>query len=514
MALPINIEDLLNKRKIEGNRIEFKKGWNPVDIYHSICAFANDFDNLGGGYVLVGVEENDYGIAKRPVTGINIEAVDGILKQMVGFNNMFDPYYLPRISVEDVDGRQVLVIWAPSGVNRPYAIPMDVTARVKQMRYYIRSGSSSIIAKGEVLDELREMANRIPCDERPNPNIALSDISMMLLRDYLATIGSKLEASLFSQPLLETLEQMDLMSGPTENRMIKNVAAMMFCEHPEQFFPYMQVEIVTFPEGREKNPRRFTEKIFKGSVPHIISQTMDYFRTYVLYEMVQKVPDRAEANRYWNYPYEALEEAVVNSLYHRDYQQHEPVEITIEPDGVSILNCPGPDRSIPMSAIEKGDSLKSRRYRNRRLGDYLKELDLTEGRSTGVPTIQEKFADNGSPRATFETTEERLTFLIHIPSHDGYAEKPNDINSSEKNMDVGSEKSSEKRFEHSEKTDKTNVAILAIIEKNPKVSAAEIAMQLGMSSRAVEKRIKTLRERNLIRRIGPDKGGYWEIIRK
>jgi len=67
MALPINIEDLLNKRKIEGNRIEFKKGWNPADIYHSICAFANDFDNLGGGYILVGVEQYDNGLAKRPV---------------------------------------------------------------------------------------------------------------------------------------------------------------------------------------------------------------------------------------------------------------------------------------------------------------------------------------------------------------------------------------------------------------------------------------------------------------
>ena len=85
MALPINIEDLLNKRKIEVNRIEFKKGWNPVDIYHSICAFANDFDNLGGGYILVGVEQHDNGLAKRSVAGINIEAVDGILKQMVGF---------------------------------------------------------------------------------------------------------------------------------------------------------------------------------------------------------------------------------------------------------------------------------------------------------------------------------------------------------------------------------------------------------------------------------------------
>ena len=46
MALAINIEDLLNKQKIESNRIEFKKGWNPASIYHSVCAFANDFDDL------------------------------------------------------------------------------------------------------------------------------------------------------------------------------------------------------------------------------------------------------------------------------------------------------------------------------------------------------------------------------------------------------------------------------------------------------------------------------------
>jgi len=55
MALAINIEDLLNKQRIESNRIEFKKGWNPTSIYHSVCAFANDFDDLGGGYILVGV---------------------------------------------------------------------------------------------------------------------------------------------------------------------------------------------------------------------------------------------------------------------------------------------------------------------------------------------------------------------------------------------------------------------------------------------------------------------------
>lgn len=51
MAIPVNIEDLLHKRKIESTRIEFKTGWNPDKIYRTICAFANDFDNIGGGYM-------------------------------------------------------------------------------------------------------------------------------------------------------------------------------------------------------------------------------------------------------------------------------------------------------------------------------------------------------------------------------------------------------------------------------------------------------------------------------
>ena len=212
------------------------------------------------------------------------------------------------------------------------------------------------------------------------------------------------------------------------------------------------------------------------------------------------------------YPYDAIEEAVVNSVYHRDFLQHEPIEITIEPSGISILNCPGPDRSISKEDIAKGDMLKSRRYRNRRLGDFLKELDLTEGRSTGVPTIQAKLAENGSPRAIFETTDDRLTFLVTIPIHEGCSD------SSEESIETvgfGSEKtsnSSEKTSNSSEKTSNSSEKILELIKQNPKISAAGIAMKIGISSRGVEKQIKKLREAGIIKRNGADKGGYWEIV--
>ena len=418
MALPININDLLNKNKVEGNRIEFKTGWNPTKIYQSICAFANDFDNLGGGYILVGIEEEN-GKAKRPVKGITEGQIDQIQKDMVGFNNKIDPYYLPRTSVEEIDGKIILVIWVPSGVNRPYNVMEDVNAKHSKPKFYIRSGSCTIEAKGEPLDQLRDLANRTPFDDRGNPDIKIDDISPVLVYDHLKKIGSKL-ANKFSVDGLESiLEQMDLYDGPTEKRHIKNVAAMMFCENLKKFFPVSRVEIVVFPNGRIKDPNNFYEvPPITGTVPQMINQTLNQLRTFIR-EYIVKPKDKAESIRYFNYPYQALEEAVVNALYHRDYQEREPVEITIEPDRISILSYAGPDRSVTVDAIKRGDVLRSRRYRNRRLGDFLKELELTEGRCTGIPTIQEELAKNGSPRATIETDENRTFFLIDIPCHEG-----------------------------------------------------------------------------------------------
>lgn len=194
---------------------------------------------------------------------------------------------------------------------------------------------------------------------------------------------------------------------------------MMFCDHPEKFFPYTQISVVVFPEGKIKNPNSFTEKVFKGSVPTMIKDAMSYLQSNVIKEYVIKPKDRMESIRFFNYPYQALEESVVNAMYHRDYQEYQEVEITVEPDRISILSFSGPDRSISTEAIKRCDILRSRRCRNNKLGDFLKELELTEGRGTGIPTIQDELAKNGSPRASIETDDDRSFFLIDIPVHEG-----------------------------------------------------------------------------------------------
>lgn len=151
---------------------------------------------------------------------------------------------------------------------------------------------------------------------------------------------------------------------------------------------------------------------------------MSYLKSNIIREFVVKLPDRAESLRHYNYPIPALEEAITNSWYHRDYTQYEPVTITIEPKGITITSIPGPDRSISSETIKRGQMFRSRRYRNRRLGDFLKELDLTEGRSTGIPTIQSALRDNGSPKAKFLTDDIRSFTEVFIPVHASISKSP------------------------------------------------------------------------------------------
>ena len=81
MPLPINITDLIHGSTVEWERIEFKEGWNPEVILHTICAFANDVNNWGGGYLIIGIAEKD-GRAVLPPKGLDVAELDGIQKKL------------------------------------------------------------------------------------------------------------------------------------------------------------------------------------------------------------------------------------------------------------------------------------------------------------------------------------------------------------------------------------------------------------------------------------------------
>lgn len=336
MELEMDVEDLLSKRKLESDRIEFKTGWNPDDIYHSVCAFANDYNNDGGGYIVVGVEEEN-GVAKRPVKGLPEYMLDSIQKDMLGYNNLISPPYFPQGIPAEVDGKWIFVIVVRTGQQRPYKSPEHVDGGVKDIQLSI-SG------------------NRRGCGKR---------------------------------------------------------------------------------------------------------------------------------------------------IYHRDYMSFEPVTIEIEPDCINIMNFPGIDRSISEKTIAEGKRFVSRYYRNRRLGEFLKELDLSEGHSSGIPTIQEELEKNGSPRAEFFTDEDRRATRIRIPIHPAFLKTDDEVSLPD-SYEKATKKSSKKKIEQYNK-------ILKLLNDGEWHKTAEIADNLGLKDTRTKELLKELIALDKLIDNGKTKGKLYRL---
>lgn len=219
----------------------------------------------------------------------------------------------------------------------------------------------------------------------------------------------------------------------------------------------------------------------------------------VITEKVVKHPDRAEADRFFNYPYAAIEEALSNAVYHRAYDEREPIEVRIEADRIEIVSFPGPDRSVTIEGL-KSYRVSNRRYRNRRIGDFLKELHLTEGRNTGFKKILDALEANGSPKPEFETDDARTYFITRLFIHEKF------LNEELKESQKGAEKEPKKGAERKK-------AILELLAKNPTMTQAQLMEQMELTRKQVQKDVKELQEEGMLKREGSNRNGRWVVNR-
>ena len=193
----------------------------------------------------------------------------------------------------------------------------------------------------------------------------------------------------------------------------------MFAEHPEKFIPGSYIELIRFNTKEAEASDDFIEKTFTGPIWKQVQDALDYINTNVIEEKVVKLQGQAESERFFNYPYNALEEALVNAVFHKSSREQEPVEIRIYVDSIQILNYPGLAKWINLERFAEG-RIKGRKYRNRRIGELFKEIDLSEKKGTGIPKILRELKKNGSPGPEFDMDDDRtyLNTIIHI--RDGF----------------------------------------------------------------------------------------------
>ncbi len=490
MAIPTNIKTLLSGNVVEWARIEFKETWDAEASLKTICAFANDIDNWGGGYIVIGVNEKD-GRPQYPLKGVDPEKIDGYLKDMLNKCKLIQPEYLPIVEVADLDGKKFIVIWAPGGNSRPYSSPKTMVKENKERIYYIRKMSSTIMPSEAEKRDLYNLANNIPFDDRVNHEAELKDLNITLIQSYLKEVGSSLYEMSGTMDFLELCKSMNIVSTLPEYVKPKNVGLMFFSLEPERFFPYAQIDVVEFLDETGDSLR---EKTFKGPLHQQLREALIYIKNSVLQEEVIKVDGIPEAKRFYNYPYAAIEEALSNAVYHKGYDVREPIEVRIEEDRIIIVSHPGADRSISIEGLKEYRAY-SRRYRNRRIGEFLKEMHLTEGRNTGFRKIRNALKNNGSPEPLFETDDERTFFSTTIYIHPGFLKKKDDTIIDD-DVDL---KPKEKE-------------LIGYINNNHNMTIAELAESMKVGTSTIDRMIRSLKEKGILDRKGSNKKKEWILF--
>ena len=418
-TLPINLTNLLHGRGVESARVEFKAAWEPATTGHqvlkTICAFANDFHNLNGGYVVIGVAERD-GRATLPPNGLSSAQLEAAQKWLRGNCNRLDPQYQPLLSPEVVNGRHILVVWAPASQVRPHRAPDGPRG---PLRYWVRLGADTVNAeqRGGLLRELIGQTARVPWDDRRTLDAALTDLHEMTVREHLREIGSGLAEE---SDVVDIYRRMGITMRVNDHDVPRNVGLLFFAAEPTRWFSGAWIDCALFAAGGTGDV--LEEHEFRGGLTQQLRNCLQYLfgRSPV---HVRKEPERIEASRWRAYPEVALRETLVNALYHRSYEPDvpEPTKVYLYPDRVEITSYPGPVPGIVPEHFSLPSSFPTVPARNRRIGEFLKEVGLAEARLTGLRKVAAAMAANGSPPPRYDFDEHRTYFRVTLPAHPQHA---------------------------------------------------------------------------------------------
>ena len=416
--LQINLDDLLRCRGVESERVEFKASWDSMrtgpQVPRTICAFANDYHNLNGGYVVIGVEEQG-GRAVLPPAGLHASEVEAAQQWIRGNCNRIDPPYQPILSPETVDDRDILVVRAPASETRPHRAP---DAGNRPGRFWVRLGAETVDAeqRGGVLPGLIQQAARVPWDDRRAPDAQVEDLREAKVREHLRDIRS----GLLDQPdERDIYRRMRLVVRVNDHEVPRNAGLLFFSTEPTRWFRGAKIEVVQFAADRAGNVQE--ERTFEGGLVDQLRDCLNYLENLSTFHL-QKQQDRSQVRGWVGYPLPALRETLVNAVYHRGYgvDQPEPTKVYLHPGRIEVISYPGPVPGIESHHLAPDASVPPAPARNRRIGEFLKELGLAEGRLSGLPKVFQAMEANGSPVPRFYFDEQRTLFQATLPAHPEY----------------------------------------------------------------------------------------------
>lgn len=443
----------------EGYNLEFKEALSGLD--KEICALAN----AAGGKVLLGVTD------KGEIKGINI--TNSLKSQVVDIARNFDPKLV--ILVEAVG--EVLVVHVPEGKNKPYSAAG---------KFFLRYGPNS---QQLGRDEIRDLFNKegvIKFDTKPNAKFQVEkDVNQKVYENFIRL--TQISPIIPQKKILQNLSLL-------EDGQMKNAGVLLFCKKITNFFPNATISCILF-QGDDKF-KIIDQQEFDGDLHSNYQNAFAYLKSKLNTEYIIKGGPREEK---LELPEEALREAILNAIAHRDYFSPANIMVNIFKNKVEITN---PGGLIGNITVE--DLFEKSIPRNFLLFGLMQRMELVEKAGSGLVRIRRAMKEYRLSIPVIKADKNWFSITFKRPDlqKESYEQRM-------KGGLIGGQKKWSDRWSEKGLTEK-QIAVLKLIEENPKISRRELVEKLGINPSAVQKHLEALKEKGVLRRVGV-KGGYWVV---
>ena len=332
-------------------------------------------------------------------------------------------------------------------------------------QYHYRSGSTKQELTGAALDKFLLQKQGKRWDSVPVPQVTVEDLSADAFGYFRkkATQTKRLDAAVLQEDDQSLIQKLHL----KEKEYLKRAAILLFHPDPEQFFTGAYVKIGYF---RTEDDLRFQDEIH-GQLFDQVEKTMDlllskYFEAAIRYAGLSRIEE-------YPYPESAIREALLNAIAHKDYRSGNPIQIRVYDDRITFWNAGQlPETWTVADLLKEHPSIPF----NPDIATTFFRAGLIEAWGRGTLKIIRECKEAGLPAPVF--AYDLSGFRIEFKKSSG----------------------------------KSSGKIIEMIFSNGSITIPEIADQLGMSTRAVEKQLAKLKEEKQIRRVGSSRGGKWEVI--
>jgi ATP-dependent DNA helicase RecG len=454
----------------ETQNIEYKTSWRD-EYLKGICGFAN----ASGGKIYIGLDDSGQAIGLSKTQKL-LEDIPNKVVNLLGI--------VADVNLLEERGKQFIEIKVvPSGVPISY-----------KGSYYYRAGSTNQELKGTALHQFLLKRTGRTWDDLPCENASLQDIDQEALKYFFkkAVISKRIAENAGNDDLKIALENLGLITGSGQ---LKNAALLLFGKRPSRFFPSVSFKIGRFINGDDD--LRFQD-VVEGNILQMADEVMDILKSKYLispihYEGLQRI-EQLEV------PEEALREAIFNAIIHKDYTGA-PIQMSVYNDKIILWNEGRlPEDFTIETLLEKHPS----RPYNKIIADIFFKAGFIEAWGRGIAKIVNGFVQAGLPAPVFASAMGGI--LVSIKRV-----KADQVQSLHQEHD--SERVTDNVTDVTDNvTDKRLKEIMKIISEKPDISSSQLAGIFKVTKRTILRDIEKLVKEGILKRIGPAKGGHWEVM--